>query len=214
MSSTAPDSLPPLPQALLDEVQRDCDALASARRRRLALFAGLSVALMLALGFAKGHRAEGWVAPGCGSPAHAAIVAAFAIIGLSLIGLAFGLTLPAGRRLKAVPVVGLLLGLGGLAGIALLYGHPTEHDGGLACLATGGVTSLVLVGLAMAVGRRVIRRHAPSAGLFGVGVGLLALIPLSMGCHDASMPHLMVWHGLIPVVGGLISMAVWRLSRP
>lgn len=217
--STAHDSLPPmpaLPRALLDEVRRDCEALARDRRKRLAGFTGLAVAVVIGFGFAMGWKDSGFVGPGCGSPLHTLIVGAFGVIGLSLVALAFGLALPTGRTLRAVPVIGLGLGLAGLAGIAVLFGQPmaTGGHGGLGCLTTGGIVSLALVGLALLLGRRVIRRHAPSAGLFGVGVGLLALIPLSMGCHDASMFHLMLWHGLIPVVGGLAGILMWRIARP
>lgn len=214
MSTPAPDGVPPLPQSLLDEVRRDCAALAGERRRRLALFAGLSLAVVAGFGVVIGRSPDGWKGPGCGSSAHLAIVAGFALTGLALVALAFGLALPAGRRLKAVPASGLGLGLAGLAGVAVLYGQPVADHGGVGCLVTGGAVSLVLVGLALALGRGVIRRHAPSSALFGVGVGLLALIPLSMGCHDASMPHLMVWHGLIPVVGGLLGVGLWRFAGP
>lgn len=216
MSSPASHDLPSPPAALLAEVKRDCDALARARRRRLGIFAVLALGLVLGFGAAMGWRSGiGFGAPGCGSPMHTLILAGFAIAGLSLVALAFGLALPAGRSLRTVPFAGLGLGLVGLAALALLYG-PEAHKGhgGLPCLTTGGATSLVLVGLAMVFGRRVIRRHAPSAGLFGVGVGLLALIPLSLACHDTTMPHLMIWHGLIPVVGGLLAIAIWRVARP
>lgn len=214
MSSAAPHDMPPPPAALLDEVQRDCDALARARRRRLGAFAALALGLVLGFGALIGWREGGFAGPGCGSPLHTVILAGFAVGGLGLVALAFGLTLPAGRALRPLPLLGLALGLAGLGGIAAIYGQPATGHGGLPCLTTGGLTALGLVGLALVLGRRVIRRHAPSAALFGVGVGLLALIPLSMACHDASMPHLMIWHGLIPVVGGLIGVALWRAIRP
>lgn len=217
MSSLAPDNLPPvpaLPPALLEEVQRDCAALARARRRRWSLFAAVALAAMVGIGLVSGWKGDGLVGPGCGSPLHGALVAGFAVAGLALIALAFGLKLPAGRLLRPVPLIGVGVGLGVLAAISALYGMPVPGHGGLKCLLFGGAVSLGLVVLALGLGREVMRRHAPSAGLFGVGVGLLALIPLSLACHDGSMAHLMLWHGLIPVVGGGLGMLVWWLAGP
>ncbi len=214
MSSLAPDSMPPLPSALLDEVRRDCAALARTRRRRWALFAGLAVTLTLGLGFGMGWRDGALVGAGCGSALHTGLVVALGLGGLGLIGLAFGLTLPAGRRLRGLPVIGLAVGLAVLAAISAAYGAPLDGHSGWACLSIGGACALGLVVLVVGLGRRIIRRHAPSAGLFGVGVGLLALVPLSLACHDASASHLMIWHGLVPVVGGALGLLVWSLARP
>lgn len=208
LDATLPPDPPP---ALLAEVQRDLAALARTRRRRMLAFALIALAFVLGAGLAMGHTPEGFIGPGCGSPAHTAVMIGFTALGLTLVGLAFGLSLPTGRRLRAVPALGVVGGLAGLGVLTALYrtpGDPFLH--GAKCLVVGAVLSLVLVAAAVAIGRRVLRRHAPTATLFGVGVGLLALVPLSLACHDASMSHLMVWHGLIPVAGGLIGAFAWR----
>lgn len=216
-SSPPPDRAPTVPAALLAEVQRDLGALARSRRRRAAGFAAAALGVVFGFAFASSghHPVHGFTAPGCGSPLHTALLVGFALAGLGLVGLAFGLTVPTGRALRPVPLAGLVLALAGLATIAALWGHPVgAASHGARCLATGAVLSLALVALALAFGRPIIRRHAPSAALFGVGVGLLALVPLSLACHDASMPHLMIWHGLIPIAGGLLGALAWRIARP
>ena len=214
MSSLAPDSLPPRPPALLEEVRRDCAALARSRRWRWSVFAGLALLVTLGLGLGLGWRDGHLAGAGCGSPLHTALVVALGVGGLGMIGLAFGLFLPTGRLLRPVPAVGIALALVVLATISVLFGTPPDTHTGGACLSIGGGTALALVVLAVALGRRVIRRHAPSAGMFGVGVGLLALVPLSLACHDASMAHMMIWHGMVPVVGGLLGLITWRFARP
>lgn len=209
--------VPPLPPALLAEVQRDLGALAQSRRRWLAVFAVAAVGTALGFGFMWGRGADGsWIGPGIGELAHLAINAGFAVAGLTLVSLAFGIVLPAGRKLAAVPVLGVAAGLIGLGIMAALYATGGSHEGhkGAACLSAGAIVSAALVALVVLMGRRLVRRHAPTSALFGVGVGLLALIPLSMACRDASFGHLMLWHGLIPVASGALAALVWRVFRP
>lgn len=210
--------VPPLPPDLLAEVQRDLGALARSRRRWLAVFAVAGLGVALGFGFMWGRHPDGsWVGPGIGELAHLAITAGFAVAGLTLVALAFGIILPAGRKLVAVPALGVGAGLIGLGTTAALYaglGATHEGGGGAGCLSVGAVVAFAMVALVVLIGRRLMRRHAPSSGLFGVGVGLLALIPLSMACGDASVGHLMLWHGLIPVASGVIAALIWRVFRP
>lgn len=199
------------PPALLAEVHRDLAALAHARRRRLALFTALALALITASAYAMGHTPHGFTGPGCGHGAHALILTALGGLGLGLVALAFGASLPAGRRLRALPPTAAAAALLALALLAALYPTPAgPFLHGIKCLATGAALAFLLVTLTVLLGHRVLRRHAPTATLFGVGVGLLALLPLSLACPDGSMAHLMLWHGAIPLAGGLIAALAWR----
>ncbi|MEZ4432337.1 MAG: hypothetical protein R3F65_07980 [bacterium] len=158
-----------------------------------------------------GHTPHGFRGPGCGHGLHTLILTTLGGLGLGLVALAFGASLPAGRRLRALPPLALTAAVLALALLAALYptpGGPFLH--GIKCLGTGAAIAFVLVALTLLLGHRVLRRHAPTAGLFGVGVGLLALLPLSLACPDGSMAHLMAWHGAIPLAGGALAALAWR----
>lgn len=215
MSFDRPTTDPPTPAppaALLAEVHRDLDALAAARRRRMAVFSAVALALVAGLGYALGHRDGHFVGPGCGRPVHAVVLTGFTALGLGLVGLSFGLSLHTGRRLRVVPPLGVVAGLVGLGVIAARYATPPgAFWHGIGCLGTGAVIALVLVVATLTVGGRLLRRHAPTAALFGVGVGLLGLVTLSLACPDASIAHLMVWHGAIPLAAAALAAIGWRL---
>ncbi len=211
------DAAPPTPPAaLLDEVNRDLDALARARRHRMGLFALVALALVGTVGYGLGHRHDGFVGPGCGHPMHTAVIVGLTVSGLALVALAFGLSVRAGslgdgRRLRVLPPLGVAAGFVGLAIIATRFATPPgAFWHGAVCLGTGAVIAFALVIVLLALGGRLLRRHAPTAGLFGVGVGLLGLVPLSLACHDSSMTHLMLWHGAIPLAAALIATLIWR----
>ena len=211
-----PPRPPTPPPALLAQVHHDLAPLARTRRRRLLLFTPLALALTALAAYTLGHTPQGFPGPGCGSPLHTTIMLLFTTLGLTLIALAFGLSLrlsplPPGRHLRALPALATLTAFAGLATLATRYPTPAgDLHHGIPCLATGAIIALILTLLTTLIGRPILRRHAPTAPLFGVGVGLLALVPLSLACHDASMSHLMLWHGLIPIAGGAIGVLAWR----
>lgn len=204
------------PAALLDEVERDCAALARTRRRRLAGFIVVSLGI---LGFWVLHTrvdhgaqigGSGFAGPGVGQPLHGILMALLIGGGFLLCGLAFGLRLPTGRRLRLVPLGAVVGTLGVLFTLSAAFGSSHLDPFGAACLGSGGWMAAGVLAAAMLFGRSVLRRHAPSAALYGVGAGMLALVPLSSACHVATLGHLMVWHGLVPVFTGFVA---WGISR-
>jgi hypothetical protein len=82
------------------------------------------------------------------------------------------------------------------------------------CMSVGVSMSIGLVVVGMGVGRGVLRRHAPTGLLLGVGAGLFALIPLHFSCPDCSPGHLLAWHGLIPPLSGAAAGLAWTLLGP
>ncbi|MEZ4466004.1 MAG: hypothetical protein R3F43_16475 [bacterium] len=177
------------------------------RRRRMGLFSLLGLGLTLGFGFAMGRAAPaGW-------PFFTSLVA-FAVAGLALTAFAFGLTLPVRRRLW--PILGLGIGVGLLALALSIRADPAPvaFFHGSACLGTGLGVAAVLIGLGLILGRRVLRRHAPTGFLLGAGAGLLGVLPLHLACVHSAADHLMVWHGLVPIMGGLFGAAAWTLLAP
>ncbi|MCA9539131.1 MAG: hypothetical protein KC620_09620 [Myxococcales bacterium] len=213
-TAASPDPMRP-DAALLAEIDRDLGALARARRWRTAIFIVSAGAIVGGVGTRLGMHDGHFIGAGCGEPLHGVFMGAFAAIGLALVALAFGLMLPRGQVVRPAPIVGAFAALAVLSGMAAAFESPAGalwH--GVACLGTGLFASTLLLIAALAAGRRVMRRHAPSGLLFGVGIGTLSLIPLSLACHDASLPHLMIWHGAIPLVAGGLAALVWRFARP
>ncbi len=195
--------------ALLAEVKRDCGALRAARRRRLAVFVALAVCTVGLLIVMMPARS-----PGAGTVGHGALVGGYALLGLALCALAFGATLPAGRQLRPVAVLGAAAALGLLLVTALSFSGETMPFGaGAKCLAVGLVTALAIAGAGLGVGRGVLRRHAPTGLLLGVGAGLLALLPLHFACPDCTAAHLLSWHGLVPPLSGVIAGLAWGWLR-
>ncbi len=205
----APSVLPPS-AALQALVRGDLAALAHRRRLRMLGFGVLGLALVAALALRTTHTS-----PAAGSLAFTVALIGFGACGLCLAGLAFGLTLPTGRRLRPVVALGIGVGLSllGLMGSAdPAHAVPLSHGGG--CLLMGVGVSLGLFGLAVAFGRPVLRRHAPTGLLLGVGAGLMGLIPLHVGCPVLSLGHLLLWHGLVLGVTGGVAGLIWARVAP
>jgi hypothetical protein len=114
-----------------------------------------------------------------------------------------------------LPAVALALA----AGLLWTFATPGSEAGagpemlrrGLGCLVTGTVLSGGLALAAALIGRGSLRRHAPTGALVGVGAGLVALVPLQLHCTADAPIHLLLWHVLVPVAGGVVAGALWRL---
>lgn len=196
---------------LLAEVNRDLAALAQARYWRLGVVVGVAAALVTTLVMrAPGH------APGAGTPLHWGVLFGYAASGVILCALAFGVRIPAGSKLPWA-VAG-----GAVGGFALLTAMVVDGPGsqpfmkGAACLGTGMGLALAIGVFSVALGRRVLRRHAPTGWLLGVGSGLFALVTLHLACATCPASYAMswVWHGLVPILAGLAMAGVWRVARP
>jgi len=59
----------------------------------------------------------------------------------------------------------------------------------------------------------VLRRHAPTGLLLGLGAGLLGLVPLHLHCPANAASHLILWHGLVPILAAVIAGLGWGLLR-
>ncbi|MCB9544991.1 MAG: hypothetical protein H6706_03765 [Myxococcales bacterium] len=196
-----------LSPALRAEITRDLGQLHDARRRRLGLFSLLGLGITLGFGFAMGLAAPpGW-------PFFTSLVV-FAVAGVALAAFAFGLRLPARRRLWPILAGGLGLGLLATALSIREGGAPIDFLHGGTCLGTGLGVAAVLILLGLALGRRVLRRHAPTGFLLGAGAGLLGVLPLHVACVHSAADHLMVWHGLVPIMGGVFGALAWTLLAP
>lgn len=201
-----PTPLTPDP-ALRALVSADCEAIKRRRRRGFAIFSVFGLGTALGMGFVMGVES-----PGAGSLAHTLLLGAYAVAGLGLCALAFGLTIPSGRLLR--PVVGV----GVLAALALL--SLTVQSGGTgwslvspSCFAGGGLYSVGVIVAGVLLAGQLTRRHAPSGALLGVGAGLLGMVPLHLHCTNCSPGHVMVWHGLVPVAAGLFAWLAFKLRR-
>lgn len=206
---SALDEIPEPSPKLLAEVSGDLRALAVERAVRLSLLALFAVAVVTGLGMRNDAANT--------DPLSLAVAAGYAVAGVVLFALAFGLPIPAGRRLKWA------VGAGLVAGLALLTAAVVEVPGahpfmkGAACFGTGlGIAGGVAL-TAIFFGRTVLRRHAPTGWLLGVASGLLALVTLQFGCVACPSSYAMsaLWHGTVPLVAGLGTALVWRaLTRP
>jgi uncharacterized membrane protein YeaQ/YmgE (transglycosylase-associated protein family) len=188
-------------------VEGDLAALARQRRLRLIVFAVLGVGLAVLFGWTRPSAS-----PAKGTLSHWLVLGGFALSGLSLSALAFGLALPAGRRLKPAIGLGVVAGLGLLA---VMISHDPAHavpvTHGVGCLAKGAGIAVALVALAGLFGRKVLRRHAPTGLLLGVGAGLIGVIPIHIACPVLDPVHLLVWHGMVPVLSGAVVALLWSL---
>jgi hypothetical protein len=194
------------PAELRETVERDLAALAGRRRRALsvlALAAALPVAAVAVMGPARAPLAWG---------ALAAMLAG----GVALLALALGLRLPAGRRLRTVVAVALVATPGLLAPFvdATASGAgDAALQRGLGCLGSGALLAAALALTAALLGRGLLRRHAPTGLLLGVGAGLVAVVPLQLHCRLAAPGHVLLWHALVPVLAGLAAGLAWGLRR-
>ncbi|MFN3199121.1 MAG: NrsF family protein [Bradymonadia bacterium] len=199
------------PQALRDMVAQDMAALAR-KRRNLGAVSSI-VALAIVAGLAQGFGLSPTIPPRTWITS-----AVLLVVGLTLFGLAFGLVLPAGRRLK--PLL-LFAALGGVI-ILLTLSDFQSHVGlgdqfwamGFSCLKGGALTSTAILATTLVAGRKVLRRHAPTGLLLGLGAGFLGLVPVSTHCIAESAGHVMVWHTLIPIVACGLAGALWGFLRP
>ena len=207
---------PELSSALLEEVTRDLAALASIRRRLLVIVAvAVTAALSGVVLYASGRAAGGVdaLAPGLGQPLHLTILVALAALGMVLYGLAFGLWFPSRERLLVWVGAGVVGCMGLLVATSISYGHLGQHQDGYVCLAEGSGIGLVVGILTLVGGGALLRRRAPTGGLLGVGVGVMSLAPLHLVCIDASMTHLLFWHGATPILCALVVSTCWVFLR-
>jgi hypothetical protein len=196
------------PPALRETVRRDLQALASRRRRALwvlALAAALPVFSVVAL------------EPTGRAPVAWGTLAAMLAGGLGLLSLALGLRLPAGRRLRPVVAVALVVTPGLLVPFAEAGSTAGAGAGfwrhGFACLGSGGLLAAALALAAALLGRGLLRRHAPTGLLLGVGAGLVAVVPLQLHCRLDAPVHVLLWHALVPVLAGIAAGVAWGLRR-
>jgi hypothetical protein len=205
----APDYAP-MPDALRAEVARDLAALRARRVSALGRFGVLALLLAVVTGAAMGVRppleVEGpyWLG-----------LLGYAVCGLLLFGLAFGITLPAGRRLGPVCAATVVGSLALLATFVVPDAVPPANPtaAGMGCMVTGLVTSITLMVAALYLGRGLLRRHAPTGLLLGAAAGVIGLIPLHIFCEANDGHHLMVWHSLVPVLAAVLAGFGWALIR-
>ncbi len=202
------DAPEPSPE-LLAEVHGDLRALSVARMIRLAVVATVALGIAAAIGLRHDN-------PASLGAIRLAVVAGYAVSGLVLFSLAFGLPVPLGRRLRWT-VAAALVGAVAMVSAAVVS-VPDAHPFmvGSACLGTGVGLALGFSLGAMVTGRGVLRRHAPTGWLLGVGAGMLSLVMLQLGCVVCPTSYGMsaLWHGLVPLVAGGLTAAVWRLAPP
>lgn len=198
------------PQSLREMVAADMEALARRRRKVGAVTAVILLAIVAGLAQAFGF-AEINTAAKIGS-------VGMLVAGFGLFALAFGLLLPSGRRLNPVLAV---VALGGVATLMMITDFDSHHGMGddfwrmgLGCLKGGVLTSAAVLITALIAGRKVLRRHAPTGLLLGLGAGLLGLVPVSTHCIADAAGHVMLWHTLVPVVASGLAGLLWGLSRP
>ena len=195
--------------ALMAEITRDLGQIRETRRRRLGLFCLAALGATLGFGFARGLQAPGsthWLFWAC--------LAAFGGGGLLLCAFAFGWLVPPRSRLRPLPWAGLAAGLLALGLTIRPEAAPAPFFHGVVCLSTGLGAVVVLLILALAFGGRFLRRHAPTGLLLGIGAGLLGIMPLHIACEHTSAEHLMVWHALVPILGGLFGALAWLALVP
>lgn len=201
---------PPMNTSLREHVRQDLAALARARRRRMLAFAVAGLLLSFGLGLLMGVKA-----PMAGTWPHWATLAGFAAGGLTLYGYALGIKFIA--RSALMPAIGI--GVAATAGLmALGVGKGTAAAppflAGAMCMGHGMAAAAAIIIVALLLGRRVMRRHAPTGLLMGVGGGMLGVIPLHLACVHDDAAHLMVWHALVPVMAGLLGGIIWLLMEP
>ncbi len=200
------DELAP-PPALRATVEGDLRALARRRRRAwwaLASAAAAPVAALVAL------------EPASRAPVAWGALAALLAGGVALLALALGLRVPAGRRLRAVVAAALLVTPGLLVPFVQADGRATAEGfwrHGMACLGSGGLLAAALALAAALLGRGLLRRHAPTGLLLGVGAGLVAVVPLQLHCRLETASHVLLWHALVPVLAGVAAGVAWGLWR-
>lgn len=194
---------------LRQRVQADLARLARQRRQRMLGIAVAGLLLSFGLGMMMGVRA-----PSAGTWPHWATMVAFAAGGLTLYAYALGVRFVA--RSALMPAVGI--GIAATAGLLALgiggNSAPPAFLAGAMCMGHGMAASAAVIIAALLLGRRVMRRHAPTGLLMGVGGGMLGVIPLHMACVHDDAAHLMVWHALVPVIAGLVGGVIWLLMEP
>ncbi len=195
---------------LLAEIQGDLHSLRGARAVRMVLLSLGALAFVLGMGLRPDmHRPE------LGSALQIAVVVGYAVSGLALCALAFGLPVAVSRRLRWALTAAIV------AGLALVSASVVEAPGahpfakGAACFGTGLGLALGIAVSALAVGHGVLRRHAPTGWLLGAGSGLLGMVTLHLACTSCPTSYAMswLWHGMVPVAAGLIMAGVWRFLR-
>ncbi len=198
--------------ALLGEVNRDLHALA--RRRRWTLI-GISVLALFSVGIFAAYRssAAGATAPGLGQPLHVTVLIAFVALALVFYALALGVWFPTRRQLRLWGAAGVVGWLGLLVTTSIGYEQLSAAQPGHVCLAEGSVVGISVGVAALFFGGRLLRQRAPTGGLIGLAAGTLSLAPLHVVCIDASMGHLLFWHGATPVLCALVVTAGWILLR-
>lgn len=195
--------------SLRAQVQADLARLAQQRRRRMLGVAAAGLLVSFGLGLTMGVRA-----PAAGSWPHWVTLIGFAVGGLTLYAYALGVRFMA--RSALVPLAGIgIAATAGLLALTIGGGEVTaSFFGGALCMGKGMAASAAIIAAALLLGRQVMRRHAPTGLLMGVGGGMLGVIPLHLACVHDDAVHLMVWHALVPVVAGLIGSVVWLLMEP
>lgn len=193
--------------ALHAEVHRDCARIARQRRMRFGVVSLAALGGTLGFGFAAGLKA-----PHGGSPAHLLVLIGYIAAAATMMGLAFGIRLPSGRRLLPVVAAGLVVAfvligttVDGTAGPPLLAGT--------ACLWHGLIVSAAVLVMGLGVGGRVLRRHAPTGLLLGLGAGLFGLVPLHLACGSCAASHVFTWHAAVPLFSSVFAGLAWALLR-
>lgn len=188
-------------------IREDLARLAGRRRRAFAAALIVSLGLGLGLGF-HGGMAPTAVPP----PLFWGAIAGLCTLAALALGLALGLLFPSASAMLwatvAAPVLGLAATLAAVEVAAIATGGPM-------CLLHGSTITFGALVVVLLIARGgLLRRHAPTGLLLGVGTALAALPALQIACPDRTLWHLLPFHGGVIVSGVVLATVLRKLAEP